>query len=524
MGGWGWFTYNPATFRHCQLRPAVARPLRRSASVTTPNKSLDRTLLSGMGWNASGRWVGQLISWSSTLVVLRFLTPADYGLVAMGGTLFSLITLLGDGGMRGAIVNRQERSPAILHQLTSVSVLLGIAGMLVAMALAVPLAAFFREPRLTAVVLVVSASYAVLGFRVVPLAVLQRDLAFRTLAKNDLLMVTVTALTSVLVAWQGGGYWALIMAHVVGTTVATIAAWRAAPQALVRPVWTEVGDAVRFGGHLIVSSVATWFRGSADTVIIGRWIGQGVLGAYRVAMDFAALPLEKVAGIILQVTSPVFAAVRDDKAALSRYLLLLTEGLAMLTWPLATGLIVVADLAVPVVLGEQWSAAVVPLMIFSAAAMIRTVSPLLNTVVLARGHSRLIARVSIISAVVAVAAMIPATRWGVAGVAAAWALSFPMATVPILVVVLKDLEISYSRYAATLVPTVLACALEAVAVMALRQFDLFYDWSPVIQLVTCIAVGGIAYGIATALISRKRVRQVASLIRQRALPTVATAE
>ncbi|PKL93501.1 MAG: hypothetical protein CVV20_03330, partial [Gemmatimonadetes bacterium HGW-Gemmatimonadetes-1] len=248
-----------------------------------------------MGWNASGRWVGQLISWSSTLVVLRFLTPADYGLVAMGGTLFSLITLLGDGGMRGAIVNRQERSPAILHQLTSVSVLLGIAGMLVAMALAVPLAAFFREPRLTAVVLVVSASYAVLGFRVVPLAVLQRDLAFRTLAKNDLLMVTVTALTSVLVAWQGGGYWALIMAHVVGTTVATIAAWRAAPQALVRPVWTEVRDAVRFGGHLIVSSVATWFRGSADTVIIGRWIGQGVLGAYRVAMDFAALPLEKVA-------------------------------------------------------------------------------------------------------------------------------------------------------------------------------------------------------------------------------------
>jgi hypothetical protein len=102
-------------------------------------------------------------------------------------------------------------------------------------------------------------------------------------------------------------------------------------------------------------------------------------------------------------------------------------------------------------------------------------------------------------------------------VAAAWALSFPMATVPILVVVLKDLEISYSRYAATLVPTVLACALEAVAVMALRQFDLFYDWSPVIQLVTCIAVGGIAYGIATALISRKRVRQVYSLISNRTI-------
>lgn len=486
--------------------------------MTAPPQSLDRTLLSGMGWNASGRWVGQLISWSSTLVVLRFLTPADYGLVATGGILFSLITLLGDGGMRSAIVNRQERSTTTLHQLTTVSVLLGVAGMLVAMALAVPLAFFFREPRLTAVVMVVSASYAVLGFRVVPLAVLQRDLAFRILATNDLLMVMVTAITSVLVAWQGGGYWALIIAHVVGTTVATIAAWRAAPQALARPVWSEVRDAVRFGGHLMVSSVATWFRGSADTVIIGRWIGQGLLGAYRVAMDFAALPLEKVAGIILQVTAPVFAAVRNDKAALTRYLLLLTEGLAMLTWPLATGMIVVADLAVPVVLGEQWSAAVVPLMIFSAAAMIRIVSPLLNTVVLARGHSRLIARVSIVGAVVTVAAMIPATRWGVAGVATAWAISFPLVSAPILVVVLRDLGVPFNRYLLALLPTMLACAVEAGAVMAVRQLDPFDAWSPVLRLVVSIAVGGVGYGIATAFLSRQRVRQLYSLIRRRTLP------
>lgn len=486
--------------------------------MTDQRKSLDRTLLAGMGWNATGRWVGQLISWSSTLIVLRFLTPSDYGLVAMAGTLFSLITLLGDGGMRSAIVNRQERSTSTLHQLTTVSVLLGAAGMLVAMALAMPLAAFFREPRLTAVVLVVSASYAVLGFRVVPLAVLQRDLAFRVLATNDLLMVTVTAITSVLVAWQGGGYWALIIAHVVGTTVATIAAWRASPQALARPVWSEVRDAVRFGGHMMVSSVATWFRGSADTVIIGRWVGQGLLGAYRVAMDFAAMPLEKVAGIILQVTSPVFAAVREEKAALTRYLLLLTEGLAMLTWPLATGLIVVADLAVPIVLGEQWSATVVPLMIFSAAAMVRTVSPLLNTVVLARGHSRLIARVSIIGAVITVAAMIPATRWGVAGVAAVWALSFPLVSAPILVVVLRELDVPFNRYLLALLPTILACAVEAGAVVAVRQLDPFAAWSPVVRLVASIAVGGISYGLATALLSRNRVRQIVSLIRRRALP------
>lgn len=480
--------------------------------MTAGKVSLDRALISGLGWNATGRWLGQIISWSSTLIVVRFLTPADYGIVAMGGVLFSLIAMLSEAGIHSAIVHRQERSTPVLHQLTTIAVLLGLTGMLISFLLANPLARFFDEPRLTSVIMVVGASYAVMGLRVVPIAVLKRDMAFRFIAMNDFLVVVVTALTSVIIAWRGGGYWALIISSVAGTLVATATAWRAAPQALRMPVWADISEAVVFGTHRLTSTLANWFRGSADSVVIGRWLGQGPLGAYRVAMDFASLPLEKVGGIILQVVYPVVAAVKDDRNALARYLLLLTEGLAMVTWPLAIGLILVADLALPVVLGDQWMAAVVPLMIFSGAAMVRTIAPLVDTIAVVRGEARLISRVAIAGSLLTVGAMIPASHWGVTGVAGVWALAFPVVMIPALRVAMRETGVSLVRYLGALIPTALACMAEIAAVVGIRSAGAVSDLSEPLQLAACIAVGGVTFVVAIAILAWNRVKTVHAIL------------
>lgn len=487
--------------------------------MTTPPQSLDRTLLSGMGWNASGRWVGQLISWSSTLVVVRLLTPADYGLVAMGGTLFALMTLLGDGGIRTAIVSRSEREPRILHELTTVSVLLGVAGTVAAMALAYPLALFFREPRLTPVVIVVGATYTILGFRMVPLACLQRDLNYRSIAFNDLLMVTASAITSVVIAWIGGGYWALIWGNVAGTIAATCAAWYRSPQRLSRPVWHDIKAAVGFGNRLVLTDVAHWIRSNADAVIIGRNIGQGALGTYRIAMEFASLPLEKVAGAILQVTFPVFATIKHDKAALSRYLLLLTEALTFIIWPLAIGLILIADLAVAVVLGDQWSAVVLPLQLFSAASMVRTLSPLTHNITLVLGNARLLLRVSTIGAMLSVAAMVAAAPWGMPAIAGVWALSIPLLTAPILLVVLREINLPIGRFLRVMMPVAAGCTGEVVSVIALRTIGWTSTHPLAVQMLLCITVGGVGYGLTTFFIARRRISAVLASILRNVAPT-----
>lgn len=479
---------------------------------TPPSPSLDRTLISGLGWNAASRWGGQVISWLSTLVVIRLLTPEDYGIAAMAGVLFGLVNLVVDGGLGAAIVSRGEHDPGRLGQLHTVSILLGVAAAAFVALLAGPMAWFFREPRLVALVLVVSLMYLVIGFRVVPLARLQRDLAFRTLARNDLLWVASGAVVSVACAAAGLGYWALIIGPVAGAAVATLAAWYSAPQHPVRPRLAELRDTLVFGAQLLVSRLAAYVNGIAATVVIGRRLGQEPLGGYRVAADVASLPLDKVVSVMQQVAAPVFAAVRDDRAALGRYLALVTEGLALAAWPLAFGLALVADLAVPLVLGEQWVAAVVPMRILALAAAVRAVIPPLNAVAQARGHALLLARVGLLGTPLLVAALLVGSRWGVTGVATAWAIGMPLLSLRVLWVVQRDIGLGLRRYLAALAPAAGAAAVMVVAVLGAR-WGLEGRLTPLPLLVLLVTTGAVAYAGTAWRLAGQRLLQLRTLLR-----------
>ncbi|MGB8674993.1 MAG: hypothetical protein WCD27_11630, partial [Candidatus Acidiferrales bacterium] len=50
-------------------------------TVENPSGSLDRSMAHAVAWGAGARWASQVVSWASTIVVARLLTPYDYGLV-----------------------------------------------------------------------------------------------------------------------------------------------------------------------------------------------------------------------------------------------------------------------------------------------------------------------------------------------------------------------------------------------------------------------------------------------------------
>ena len=55
-------------------------------------------ILSGARWSIVFRLVAQIISWVSTIVVVRFITPDDYGLNTMLRAPLELLLLLSTPG------------------------------------------------------------------------------------------------------------------------------------------------------------------------------------------------------------------------------------------------------------------------------------------------------------------------------------------------------------------------------------------------------------------------------------------
>src|SRR6185436_2276946 len=114
-----------------------------------------------------------------------------------------------------------------------------------------------------------------------------------------------------------------------------------------------------------------------------------------------------------QVANPLFATLQSRVDALRRYFCLMTEVVALLTWPAAVGLALVADLLVSVALGPQWLSAVMPIRSLALAAIMRCVTPLISPILVARGRSRFMAVTGVIAAFLIPVAFLIGSHWGI---------------------------------------------------------------------------------------------------------------
>lgn len=473
---------------------------------------LDRALIRGLAWVGSMKWAAQFASSAATIVVARILTPEDFGLVAMSSVYMGVVALLSEFGVGTSVIILRQLTRAQIAQVSGFSLLLGIASFLLSLAAAPALGAFFRSPQLPPVVMVASLSFIITAIRVVPQSLLKKELRFRALAVIEGTRAIIQAVAMVVLALLGFGYWTLVLGGLFASACATamVLVLRRHPIALPRVA--AVREAMQVGLDVLGSRLAWYAYSNADFVIAGRMLGKGPLGGYTLAWQVASAPVAKVSNLVLQVTPSIFAAVQQDKAAIRRYLLRLTEGIALITFPAAVGLAVIADDFVHVVLTEKYEAAILPLRILAVYTAVRAISPLYPPLLTAMRRTRDVLRNNILALFILPTAFLVGSRWGTAGIAAAWIVAHPIVVLQILLCVFRATDLKPAAYLRALVPAAASSLLMVAVVLALR-FVLPADISPAWRFAAEVPVGAATYAGVMFGLYRERVQAFRNTLR-----------
>lgn len=474
---------------------------------------LDRSLVHGLAWSGATKWAGQILLWLCTIVVARLLTPGDYGLVGMATVYLGIATIIAEFGIGTAVVMLRDLPDRQIAQLNTLAVALGATALAVSLGAAIPLANFFGAPELRPVVMVMSAIFPIAALRVVPMALLQRELRFKELALAEGAQALLVAATMITLAALGFRYWTLVVGAVLGTTIWTLAVLFLKRHPFARPELDALGPAITFSRHILFSRVTWYIYSNGDFFVAGKLLGQQALGAYTFGWTLASIPVERVTALVVNVTPSFFSAVQTQGAALRRYLLALTEGLSIVTLPAAIGLALVADPLVPVLLGEHWAGAIRPLQILGFYAGIRSVMPLLTPILNATGHARFAMWVNVSMAVVLPLGFVAGARWGTTGIALAWLVLHPLLTVPLYWRVFDVIDLRVMAYLRALWPAASGSLVMAAVVLALKA-GMGVAGSSTLRLAALIAAGALAYGAMLFIVHRARVASFVRLIRQ----------
>ena len=495
--------------------PPPPPPPAFATTAASPGRDLDRSLVRGLAWTGGGKWLIQIISWIATPIVARLLSPADYGVAGMAMVYVGLVQLVTDFGLGAAIVQRRELDDDQIAQLGGVSLLLGVAFTGISIALAPSVAGFFGNPDVEAVLIVLSVMFLASGFQTIPRALLARDLRFRHLAVLDGAEALSNIVVTLPLAVLGFRYWSLVFGAIAGRLVSTVLALWWGRHRLGWPShWETLAGPLQFGAHVIGSTLAWYAFINADLTIIGRQLGSVALGIYSIAMTLASIPVDRLSALVARVSPAILAKVQHDQPALRRYVLALSEGTALLTFPAAIGLALVAREFVLVVLGKEWLAAVLPLQILAISAVLRSVLPMFGQVLVATGNSRLTMRANVATAAILIPLFWIGSRWGAGGVALVWLVVYP--AVAAAFTVRYGFAVCGLRlpvYARTLWPALSATLAMAAVVLAI-SFAVPDDWPLLALLLAKSFVGATTYLGIIAWVHGARLRRSLGLFRE----------
>lgn len=468
---------------------------------------MDKHLVGGIFWTATAKWSTQVVSWGSLAVVARFVSPADFGLVGMAAVYLEIAKTVSQFGFGSAAITLRDLTDCEIRQINAFAVL--ASGVMVALscALAVPLGTFFHSPGLPPVVVVMSITMLMAGFQTIPSSLLQREFRFKLLSATQTAAALIQAVCTLVLACLGYGYWALVTGSVIAAIISAALPAYYAPRGFSWPRSKSIHHALRFSWEVLAAHLSWSFYTNADFLIAGRLLGAGVLGEYGLAQNMATMPVEKVTALVGQVTPAVFSARQTDNAELRRYLLLLTEGLSVITFPMGIGLALTAPEFVPLVFGKAWMGAIVPLQILIFFGCARSVSAVIGPLLTAMRDTRYVMLNNLTAAIFMPVAFYVGSHWGAAGIAAAWVIAYPFILYSMYGRAFRKIGMSARGYFKALGPALSGVIIMAVAVELLRV-SILRGRPLAVRLSVEIVMGAVCYLIALLVLHGDRVRKV----------------
>jgi O-antigen/teichoic acid export membrane protein len=458
-------------------------------------------VLAALKWTVIGRAGTQLVSWAITIVVMRLLTPGDYGLIAMA-TLFSgLCAVVAEIGMGSSITQSSDITPRQVRQVYAIVVLSNLGIVLLLAAVAAPLAAmFFAEPRVDALICVVALQFVPAVFSVIPSAMLDRDMQYRGRAAVDFVSTLFGALLTLALAYLDQGAFALAWG-----TVAT-AALRAAGLNWIKPYrewplfeFSGVGRMLRFGRDVAANRLVFYLYSQADSFIVGKLLGKHDLGLYSVSMNLASMPASRMAVTIDQVAFPALSKIKREGGDVSRYVLASLRSASLLAFPVMWGMSSVAPELVHTLLGETWAASVTPLALLCLIMPLRVLSPIVHASLQSIGQANVSFRNTATTAVVMCLAFVVGCQYGLIGLALSWTVVFPLVFLFNLARTAPCLNLTLGRILGALVRPLLAAGIMVGAVAGTRGLLSL----PALPALCILVAAGVASYVAASLLLNK---------------------
>ena len=364
-----------------------------------------------------------LLQFLGTLVIVRLITPEEFGIYSVAAVVVALAQVFRDAGTSSFIVQVKEINSELLQSAFGIVLLAaGSIGVILWFS-SQAIASFYKEPAIELVVKVLAVNFLITPFGSVTMACLRRELQFREIAIINVFSSVTSISVSCFLIWRGMGAVGLAYGSVSGTliTIGIALIFRPSyiPWGVSLKRWREI---LRFGSVTTSAAVIGHCNMASTDLLLGKLTGMEAVAFFNRAGTISRFFLNLIMQGLNPVLLPALSQMKREGTDAAQTVINIAVRLSGVVWPVFGVIAVLAEPLTVTLFGHQWlkSAELVPFL--CATAAISTVYSSCYPLHTSRGRPHLNVTLESVSLVIKVTAICIAAPHGLIYVAYAWPL------------------------------------------------------------------------------------------------------
>ncbi|WP_144098570.1 oligosaccharide flippase family protein [Croceicoccus sediminis] len=394
---------------------------------------------------ASARLIGRGLDILAALVIARFLTPADFGMVMIALATLMVLEAATELPIVDALIREKEIRPGDIDTGFTLSFMRGTIIACIMLALSVPISIAYDDNRLILLIALLGIAPFVTGLRSPMMVVFARDVNYAPTATIDLIARCISFVIAVVMAWQTGSYFALLVVSILPPLIMTGLTYVWAPY---RPRFSLLNWSrlLTFAGWMSISRALATASQEGDRFLIGGVLGKAPLGFFSMGRSVATTASWAIGMPLVSVMYPSLVKIRDNAARLQQSYLRGQSMVAAAIMPISVFLMLMAEPLVRLGLGENWLEVVPVIQILAPASALATLAMPTQALLLALERPKQLAKREMLAAVVAIpAVVVGAMTYGLIGAVIGRALANVFHTAISMEIIVRVAGISWRR-------------------------------------------------------------------------------
>lgn len=362
----------------------------------TEEPSLNKKTFFATLWTVGSRMSVRFLGIISLVILAKILGPEDYGLVGKAAVIYGFLELITELGLESALITNQKATKDHYSTAWTIHIIRGMLIAIILVAIAKPASAYMNEAQLEEIFYCYAAISFFRGFYNIGVVDFRKNMTFSKDFYYSLYNKIAGFIVTLTVAFIWETFWALIAGLAASMFTGIISSFLMSP---MRPKLSlkEFRSLFNFSKWMMLNEFVGAISTKVDGFLLSVFSTTANVGIYNMTYEISGVPSTEIAMPVGRACAPGFAKLNDNIEEFAKMYVATLSIVFAIVIPAATGVSLLAEPIVLVVLDDTWVDAIPVMQVLALFGLCRASYPTYISAILAYNRPDILTKTSFIS-------------------------------------------------------------------------------------------------------------------------------